>query len=521
MTTVANKENNVQVELTETGKTFSEFWRIFKKLWKVTLALAILLAVITFTYFRLNFVPMYRSNVRFTITPLVSGDSSSGASVYNFNYTADLAAQMAKTFPYIMKSNILTDIMKNDIGRTVNATISANAVSETNIFEVSVISPIADDAFDVINSLIKNYPKVAEFVVGDTRMVVIEGSEPELATKPYNTGYYYKYVALAAFFGAAISAGIAYLIMYYQKTVMSKRDIEVQINGKCICEIPEVEKKRSNSANSMIKVSAKLSSFSESIHVLKQRTRSAMKNDGAKIVGITSARPGEGKTTIAYNLSKALSTGKSKVLLLDMDLRRRSLQASLNKKKEVPDFGITDVAAGKYAIEDVINSISDTFDVVFAGTDDTKFRKQKYEPIIEYLRAEYDYVVVDLSNCGLASETASIADFCDDILFVVKWNTVSTDDIISASKYMSFSRAKNIGYILNAVPIDVGDYGGYKYYGRYGRRRYGYGYGYGYGYSRRYGYGYGYGYGHSYGGKEIPNYNGKQDLVGSGEDDEE
>ena len=57
---------------------------------------------------------MYRSSVRFTITPLVSGDSSSGASVYNFNYTAELAAQMAETFPYIMKSNILTDIMKNE-----------------------------------------------------------------------------------------------------------------------------------------------------------------------------------------------------------------------------------------------------------------------------------------------------------------------------------------------------------------------------------------------------------------------
>ena len=501
---MATKENNIQVEASaETGKTFGEFWRIFKKLWKLTLALAVAFAVITFAYFRFNFVPMYRSNVRFTITPLVSGDSSSGASVYNFNYTAELASQMAETFPYIMESNILTDIMRNDIGKPVNASISANAVSETNIFEVSVISTSAQDAYDVIHSLIRNYPKVAEYVVGDTRMVVIEGSEPELATKPYNTGYYYKYVVFAMFLGIGLSAGVAYLIMYYQKTVMSKRDIEVQINGKCICEIPEVEKKRSNSANSMIKASAKLSSFSESIHVLKQRTRSAMKADKAKVVGITSARPGEGKTTIAYNLAKALSTGKSKVLLLDMDLRRRSLQASLNKKKEVPDFGITDVVAGNHGIEDVINSISNTFDVVFAGTDYTKFRKQKYAPIIEYLRAEYDYIVVDLSNCGLASETASIADFCDDILFVVKWNTVSTDDIISASKYMSFSKAKNIGYILNAVPIDIGDYGGYKYYGRYGRRRYGYG------------------YGHSYGGKEIPNYSGKQDLASSTEDEEE
>ncbi len=499
---MSDRKDNIQTEsIDASGKNLGEFWRIFKAHWKLTVSLVVIFAIAAFAYFRLTFVPMYRSNVRFTITPLVSGDSSSGASVYNFNYTAELASQMAETFPYIMKSNILTDIMRNDIGRAVNAGISAEAISKTNIFEVSVTSTSAQDAYDVVNSLIKNYPKVAEFVVGDTRMVVIEGSEPELSTKPYNTTSYYKYVVLAAFLGAAIAAVIAYVIMYYQKTIMTKRDIEVQINGKCLCEIPEVERKRTNSTNSMIKASAKLSNFSESIHVLKQRTKRAMKADNAKVVAITSARPGEGKTTIAYNLAKALSTGKSKVLLLDMDLRRRTLQASLNKKKQVTDSGITDVAAGKLQIEDVINSVSDTFDVLFAGTDDAKFRKQKYEPIMEYLRAEYDYIVVDLSNCGLASETAAIADLCDDILFVIKWNTVSIDDILAASKYMSFSKAKIAGYILNSVPIEAGEYGGYKY-GRYGRRRYGYGYGYG------------------YGAREIPNYNGKQDLVNLDDDEE-
>ena len=503
------KENIVQSDsIDDSGKNLGEFWRIFKRHWKLTLSLAVAFAVITFALFKLTFVPMYRSSVRFTITPLVSGDSSSGASVYNFNYTAELAAQMAETFPYIMKSNILTDIMKNDIGKPVNATISANAVSETNIFEVSVTSTHAQDAYDVINSLIKNYPKVAEYVVGDTRMVVIEGSEPDLPTKPYNTWDYLKYVALAAVLGVAIAAVISYLIMYYRRTIMNKHDIEVQINGKCLCEIPEVEKKRTSSANSMIKASAKLSSFSESIHVLKQRARSAMKADNSKIIGITSARPGEGKTTIAYNLAKALSTGKNKVLLLDMDLRRRSLQVSLNKKKTVSDAGITDVAAGLSNIDDVINSVSNTFEILFAGTDDTKFRKQQYEPIMEYLKSEYDYIIVDLSNCGLASETTSIADLCDSILFVVKWNSVSIDDILSASKYMSFSKAKMVGYVLNAVPTDEGERSAYKYYGRYGRYHYGYGYRYGY---RRQGYGYGYGYGYSRSG--IPNLNESQDFM--------
>ena len=84
---MSDKKDNIQTEsIDESGKNLGEFWRIFKAHWKLTVSLVVIFAIAAFAYFRLTFVPMYRSNVRFTITPLVSGDSSSGASVYNFNY---------------------------------------------------------------------------------------------------------------------------------------------------------------------------------------------------------------------------------------------------------------------------------------------------------------------------------------------------------------------------------------------------------------------------------------------------
>ncbi len=199
-----------------------------KKTWWITALLTASFAVLSFIFFSVTYVPMYRSNVRFTITPLISSDSSSGNSVYKFNYNATLATQMAATFPYIINSGVMSDIIANEIGRPVSGRVTSNAVADTNIFEIDVTSRSADDAYDIINSVMLNYPKIAEYVIGDTRMNVIEGSEPELATEPYNTGYYYKYVVLFALAGMAAGLLINYFYMKSKKrscrdTILKKR----------------------------------------------------------------------------------------------------------------------------------------------------------------------------------------------------------------------------------------------------------------------------------------------------------
>lgn len=465
------------------------FFHSFKKNWWISAVCAILLVAISFTYFKLSFQPRYRSEVRFTVTPLIESDAANGASVYSFNYNSTLASQMASTFPYIINSGIMSDIIANDLKRAFNATVSASAVKDTNIFEITVTSASAQDSYDVLNSIIKNYPKVAEYVVGDTHMTVIDGSEPEVPTKPYNEDNYISYVALFGIVGIAIGVIVSIAEMKLKKTVMSKRDIEGYFNGKCICEIPLVKRKRTNKAGAMLKIGPSLSAFSESLRVLKQRVKSIMRSKNAKIIGVTSAVGEEGKTTICYNLAKAMSNGDEKVLLIDMDLHKRGIQNNLNRRGDVLNLGVTDVVSGKAGIADVINSVSDTFDVLFAGEQNIKFRKEAFRKIFEYARDNYDYIIVDMPVCGVVSETVSIADFCDQILFVIRANTISPDKIYGCLKDISFSDVSMMGFVLNFVEQGTGEMGGYKYYGRYGKRRYGYGYGYSYShYGSSYGY---------------------------------
>lgn len=461
------------------SEKFKFFRRSFKRLWWISAVCGMLFASFSFAYFRITYRPMYRSDVKFTITPLVSSDAESGASVYSFNYNSTLAKQMAQTFPYIINSGIMGDTLRNDLQRPINGIVSAEAVQNTNIFKISVFSSSPQDAYDIVNSIIRNYPKVAEYVIGDTKMNVIEGAEPKLATEPYNEGDYYGYVTLLGAFGVALGVVATFIDMKVKKTVINRRDIESYFNGKCICEIPTVKKKRTSKDGTIIKISQSLSGFSEAIRVLKQRVRGVLKSNGTKVVGITSAVHGEGKTTVAYNLAKSLSNSDEKVILIDMDLHGRKIQKYLNHKQEVSNAGITDVVAGKAQIGDVINSISDTMDVLFAGEEIIKFNKDTFAPVFEYAREHYDYVIVDMSTCSLASETVLIGDLCDEMLFVVRSNFISPDKVYSSIKDMAFSDVRMMGFIVNSVNPGS-DLGGYKYYGRYGRRRYGYGYGYGY-----------------------------------------
>ena len=114
----------------EFSLNFKGFWKSFKRYWLVSLICCIVFAIASFAYFKTTFVPKYRSVVRFTITPLIESNADSGASVYSFNYNSTLATQMASTFPHIINSSIMADIIANDLQRNINSTVAASAVTD-------------------------------------------------------------------------------------------------------------------------------------------------------------------------------------------------------------------------------------------------------------------------------------------------------------------------------------------------------------------------------------------------------
>ncbi|MBP9988699.1 MAG: CpsD/CapB family tyrosine-protein kinase, partial [Ruminococcus sp.] len=217
-------------------------------------------------------------------------------------------------------------------------------------------------------------------------------------------------------------------------------------------------------------------------------------NNNEKVIMVTSTAPGEGKTTVTANLALSLGSIGKKVLLIDGDIRNPNVEAIFdinreNKQEHKDDKNFFDIIT----YNDLKLSIL-TFNV-----NQRKLwkimRTEKLQEIINSLRDEYDYILIDTPPCGLISDASVISRASDTIVYVVQQDLVRISRIKSGISDLLAGGTKIAGCILNGTSVGTTGYGKHSYggygYGRYGYgyRRYGYGrYGYGYG---RYGYGYG------------------------------
>jgi Mrp family chromosome partitioning ATPase len=131
--------------------------------------------------------------------------------------------------------------------------------------------------------------------------------------------------------------------------------------------------------------------------------------------------------------------------------------------------------------------------------------------IIDILRSEYDYIILDTAPVGLVTDTLQIGRYADVTIFVCRADYTPKSSFGLINSLAKEKKMNNMCVVLNGIDMSKKKYGYYYGYGKYGKYgRYGYGYGYG-----RYGYGrYGYGnYGNygSYGNYADSHYGNKGD----------
>ena len=150
-----------------------------KIIWVPILAAAIL-SVIFIYHEKQRFKPSYSTSATFNIE--VVGSSGMVASAYS----RSAAERLSRVFPYILQSGALSYLIREDLGvDKLPATISASSSGNTALFTLTAKSSDPNDALNVLESAIENYPKVAKFVVGNTRMTLL--GEPSLPTRSTTT----------------------------------------------------------------------------------------------------------------------------------------------------------------------------------------------------------------------------------------------------------------------------------------------------------------------------------------------
>ena len=509
-----------------------DFFKAFKRFWWTAVIFVAVFCVAAYFYCKKEYKPYYTAQASFSISAENTSSIASGASSFSSYYNSGIAEQLSKTFSYIINSETMRSILYDQLGaNAMNGTISAkNNVESAPIFTITVTSSSPEDAYNLLEAVIEHYPRLAQYIIGETQMSIF--TKPKMPTEPTNPFSCKKEIVTATAAGLFLSLLIMAVYALTRNTVRQRDDIKKKLNQKCLVEVPWVNiKKRRNNAETMVTISQKHAGFSEAFRYLKRRVVNHLDRHKKKIIAVTSACPGEGKTTVSYNLALSIAQSGKKVALLDMDLARKSLQKYLSAPEDKP--GIIDLISGKCEIADIITKSDYGLHIFFAGNGKAKkYQHEDYDTLLDYVKENYEYVIIDVAPTALVSDTAQIMSRADETIFVLRQDYTPVEKVKESIKFVYDVNATIMGFVFNAVSEGFegykGSYYGYSYgsyygkkYGYYGKRygkKYGYsgyGSGYGYGYGRHsdkkkgYGYGYGYGgeskgygYGYGYGGTD-------------------
>ncbi|MBR5808706.1 MAG: CpsD/CapB family tyrosine-protein kinase [Clostridia bacterium] len=207
---------------------------------------------------------------------------------------------------------------------------------------------------------------------------------------------------------------------------------------------------------------------------------------GGKKIIVTSASPGEGKTTTCLNLAIAFAQTDAKVLVIDADLRKPRIYRHLSIERE---NGLSDLLCGLIETKDAIKHCErHNLDCITSGQIPPNpaelLSSKEMDQLFEELSASYDYIFVDTPPVTVVTEAAAMAKNANGVIVVIRQNSTIHESIERALANLKMADAKILGYILNGV--DHSAYGYKTYNHKY--KQYGYRYGYGYG-DKSYSYG--------------------------------
>jgi capsular exopolysaccharide synthesis family protein len=179
-----------------------------------------------------------------------------------------------------------------------------------------------------------------------------------------------------------------------------------------------------------------------------------------RTISVTSAFPGEGKTTCAVNLGivSDLSVA-SRVLLVDCDLRRPKVHISLGLQ---PETGLGEVLAGQATLDDALMSVEG------ANLDVLPVRSRPSNPsellgspemtrLIAEISTRYDRIILDTPAALGLPDAKAVSDLCDGMVLVVRADTTSQSDIQAVLEILD--RKRLLGMLINGVDVPEGRYG--------------------------------------------------------------
>ncbi|MCT4656949.1 MAG: polysaccharide biosynthesis tyrosine autokinase [Cohaesibacter sp.] len=222
-----------------------------------------------------------------------------------------------------------------------------------------------------------------------------------------------------------------------------------------------------------------LSAYSEAVRNLRSRLRYVNIDEPVKVVMVSSAVPGEGKSTTASNLAHYAAKTGERVLLIDGDFRHPVVTKAMAPETKI---SLLDVITGQNSISEAITYNEET-NLYFmpAPLDQELWQSAEIlssdamRVFVEGARKSFDLVIIDTSPILPVLDGRALASLTDGAIIVSEFAQTNKNAIKEAIDLVSAAHGHVLGITLNSVDLKNARGYGYGKYGKYGYGSYGYG----------------------------------------------
>lgn len=190
-----------------------------------------------------------------------------------------------------------------------------------------------------------------------------------------------------------------------------------------------------------------------------------------KSIVLTSSVPKEGKSTVAYNLAQAIASSGKRTLIVECDMRRRSLADMVGARAR---HGIYAVLSGQVELDEALVATSHR-NLFFLDSEPhipnpaDILSSQRFRKLVAQMESDFDYVVIDTPPVGTFVDAAIIAALADATALVVRERFVKRAELQNAYDQLKKADANVIGVIMNMCEAESSEYY-YAYYNKEGKR---------------------------------------------------
>jgi len=450
--------------------TLTQYLRVLRQHWLIVATLAIL-GVAAAAGYTSRQTPVYQAQTQVFVS---AQDPRGGGSLSQLSESSTFSQQRVKSYASMATSSAVTETVVKDLRLPYTPAqlarqIDAGPRLDTVLIDLTVSDPDPERATAIAAAITARLQTVVDDLEtvngGGTSTVKLTVTRaPEVPTEPVSPRVPLN-IALGLLLGLGLGIGAAVLRDQLNTTLRGVNEVE-ELTGSVPLGVVPFD---ANTPKQPLVTADAFGGRAEAFRALRTNLQFADVDHPPRVIAVTSALPGEGKTTTACNIALTLAQSGARVVLVEGDLRKPAVGSYLGISNAV---GLTNVLAGQHDLREVMVGYErDLLAVLPSGPNPPNpselLGSQQMRYLLDTLAEHYDVVVVDAPPLLPVTDAALISAAADGAILVIRHSRSRREEADRALQSLAAVNAKLLGTVLNFAPRK----------GRDGYSGYGYGYG--------------------------------------------